>query len=170
MEKNIKDYLLDEEWMPVIGYSEYKISNKGRIKGERRASFGSKSSSGYRRACIWNGEKHVFVMIHRLVAIMFLGFQDGKEINHKDGNKENNRLENLEWVTRSGNSQHAYANNLRTAHPVLGEKHYAAKLTEDQVREIRKSTLSQTKLAKQYNISSSVIQKIKERKSWKHVI
>lgn len=168
--KDIKDYLHGEEWRPVIDYPAYQISNKGRIKGERRASFGSKSSSGYRRACIWNGEKHVFVMIHRLVAIMFLGFQDDKEINHKDGNKENNCLENLEWVTRSGNSQHAYDNNLRKAHPVLGEKHYAAKLSEDQVREIRKSSLSQTKLAKQYNVSNSVIQKIKEGKSWKHVI
>lgn len=168
--KNIKDYLQGEEWRPVIDYPVYQISNKGRIKGERRASFGSKSSSGYRRACIWNGEKHVFVMIHRLVAIMFLGFQNGKEINHKDGNKQNNCLENLEWVTRSGNSQHAYDIGLRKAHPVRGEKNYQAKLTESQVRDIRTSSLSQSKLAKQYSVSNSVIQKVKERKSWKHVI
>lgn len=162
--------LENEEWEKIFAHSGYYVSNKGRIRSKRNTSFGHKDSRGYRFIIFYGNGRRISKRIHRLVAIAFLGVQAGKEVNHKDGNKENNCVENLEWVTRSQNAQHAYDNNLRKAHPVLGEKNYAAKLTESKVKEIRKSLLSQKKLALKYGVSSSVIQKIKERRSWKHVM
>lgn len=172
MKKEIKDYLHLENWKIIKGYGrEYSISSIGRIKGQRRASFGSTSNYGYKRACLWAGEKFVFVMIHRLVAEAFIPNPENKpHVNHKNGVKSDNGISNLEWVTVSENAKHAYATSLRKAHPVLGEKHYASKLTELKVKEIRNSNLSQKKLSVQYGVSPSVVGRIKEKKSWKHVI
>ena len=78
-------------------------------------------------------KKHI--AIHRLVAMAHLPNQDNKpEVNHKDGDKLNNNVENLEWVTASENSQHAYDSGLRG----IAENHCNAKLKNSDVVEIKR--------------------------------
>jgi hypothetical protein len=105
-----------EEWRDISGYEGlYQVSNTGRVKSLRNNIIRKlgKFINGYLFAGLKvNGEQHNKA-IHRLVAEEFLPNPDKKrEVNHKDGNKQNNNLENLEWVTRQENIAHAFLNNL----------------------------------------------------------
>lgn len=119
----------NEVWKDASGYEgQYKISNKGRVLSlERRVEKSDNTtqlvrekiikprvnSKGYYQASLALGKrgkrKHEFV--HRLVAVAFLDNKDGLSVvNHKDGNPQNNTVDNLEWTTYSGNTIHAYEN------------------------------------------------------------
>jgi hypothetical protein len=98
-------------WMPVIGFeNQYEVSNAGDIKNVKSGRILAKSimGAGYYKADLWSFGKRRQTSIHRVVAGAFLGIPvDGMEVNHKDGNKLNNHVSNLEWVTRSENEQHS---------------------------------------------------------------
>lgn len=105
-----------EEWRDVVGYEEkYEVSNCGNVR-----SFKTKillnpplTPKGYVRVSLYN-KKSKNYLVHRLVAEAFIPNPDNKPfINHIDGNKENNRISNLEWTTSSENLIHAYENGLR---------------------------------------------------------
>lgn len=112
-----------EIWRPVKDYEElYKISNIGtlvRIGGSvergnstvyvpERVINGNISNFGYVRVKLTRNNKSKTVMLHRIVADAFLHNNENKRcVNHKDGNKLNNNVSNLEWVTHSENSRHA---------------------------------------------------------------
>ena len=111
-----------ERWLPVIGYEGwYEVSDLGRVK---RVSAGQGAIAGRILSSCGDGRGYLFVglsingtrrhyRVHRLVAVAFLGTcPEGKEVNHKDGNKTNNYLENLEYMTRSENMCHAYKTGL----------------------------------------------------------
>jgi hypothetical protein len=104
------------------------------------------------------------VAIHRMVAITFIENLDNKsQVNHIDGNKLNNIVDNLEWVTPSENVKHAYDTGLMTPN---------RKLTDEDVIAIRARMLSGEKdyiLAKEYNVTSGVISSIRLGKIWKHI-
>jgi len=91
-------------------------------------------------------------------------------VNHLDGDKLNNHADNLQWCTASMNNQHALDTGLRKGR---GEGNHFAKLTEDDVREIRRliksKEMKQRDMAKIYGVSESTITDIKTRKSWKHL-
>lgn len=129
-----------------------------------------KHTNGYIRATI-NGKD---VYIHRLVAMLFLENPNNyKEVNHKDGNKENNNVENLEWCTRSQNNKHAFITGLRS-YEHLREmakrpRKTRRKFTEDQIREIRASEKSDKTLAQEYGVVCSVIWQIKNRRTYKEI-
>lgn len=130
------DDLLNEEWRDVQDYEGvYQVSNYGRIKRvEHTKVYKSANQSGkfmahYRydamilKPCFDSGgyiqihlcrhQKKRWTKIHRLVAEAFLPNPDNlPQVNHKDGNKENSRLDNLEWVSMSDNMQHAYKTGL----------------------------------------------------------
>lgn len=105
-----------EEWKPVVGYEKlYEISNLGRIKSLKyRGGKGQKILStynvhGYKRVRLFDGTTVRSTGVHRIVAEAFLDNPSSKQfVNHKDGNKSNNRLDNLEWVTGSENVAHAF--------------------------------------------------------------
>ena len=114
-----------EEWKDIKGFEGlYQISNLGRVKSLYKDIIRKpqKHGKGYLFLTLHkNGKIHNFNM-HRAVAIHFLGFQEGKDVNHKDGNKENNVVDldnlygettNLEWVTKSENQKHAVITGLR---------------------------------------------------------
>jgi len=109
-----------EEWKDIIGYEKYyQISNFGNVKNiqTNKILVGDVNSSGYKRVVLYKPIKKRF-FIHRLVAIHFCdGYQENLVVNHKDGNKQNNCFNNLEWVTHSENDLHAFKMNLRKVYP-----------------------------------------------------
>ena len=116
-----------EEWRPMIdprsgGRGDGRmVSSQGRIKSKAgRITFGCVQKDGYLCAKIRMGSKSWNEFVHRLVAASFLGPPPSPEhshINQKDGNKSNNEVENLEYVTPAENMAHRYA-NLKGPHPL----------------------------------------------------
>jgi len=110
---------MEEIWKDIKEFEGvYQISNYGRLKSLKR--YGRKQDKiikpvlgkrGYFCYCLWNKQKAKNITIHRLVAQYFIPNQEGKrEVNHKDLDKTNNAISNLEWVTPKENSTHACAN------------------------------------------------------------
>lgn len=137
------------------------------------ATFGSYAERGKRRN----------FFVHHLVAELFIGPRDGLNVNHKDGNKLNNHLENLELVTPRENSEHASRMGLMATgtrhgsktHPervIRGEDHAAARLSTEQVvraRELVTSGHSCRSIAKEWGISESAVRRAVRGIDWRHV-
>ena len=99
----------------IKGYEKYIISNKGDIYiKETMQKMGTYlSNNGYLRIGLTKDNKKTNFLVHRLVAISYLENIDNKiQVNHINGIKTDNRLDNLEWATREENMQHAYKNGL----------------------------------------------------------
>lgn len=121
---------VDEVWKDIIDFPNYQISNYGRIKSkERFTNVGIKNikkvkrkekilklshnAKGYAQTILYRNKKPYPVKIHRLVAIHFIPNKENKpQVNHIDGNKQNNYVGNLEWVTDLENKHHAIENGL----------------------------------------------------------
>ena len=107
--------------------------------------------------------------IHRLVAEKFLpNPYNLTDVNHKDGNKHNNHVDNLEWCTRSHNIKHAWDNALNTGG--TGAISKKRKFTDDEVRYIRNSNKGSTTLAQELDVSKTTIQNIRNRKIYANII
>lgn len=166
-----------EEWKTIEGYSNFQISNKGRLKSiaktvdvgwgrkqsyEEKIIIGFRSSNGYLMVRIQEKKKANTFTIHSLVAKAFLGDRPkGFIVNHIDANKLNNNVENLEWTTYSGNIRHAYKLNMRHA-PNEGkydDKHPRAKavLQFDLSGELVRRWNSQSEAARQLNTKQNKI-------------
>lgn len=105
--------MAEEIWKDVVGFSNYEVSDQGRVRNKTTKQIRSFSyNHGYPQVDLYPGQKTR--TIHRLVADAFLGEHPGMQVNHIDGDKNNNCLSNLEWCTSSENNKHAYDANLRT--------------------------------------------------------
>lgn len=131
------------EYRPHPKY-DIRVGDDGTVLGVRGKPLKPRiSNCGYCRVVVYMNGKHTSVSIHRLVADVFLLEGVKEQVNHKDGNKTNNAVSNLEWVTRSENAQHAVATGLSGHHKNIGhtwasgEKNGRAKITVTQVKEIR---------------------------------
>ncbi|MGG3890227.1 NUMOD1 domain-containing DNA-binding protein [Metabacillus fastidiosus] len=109
----------NQQWKEINFGNNYFISNTGKVGSTKRGSFKlkkqSKSKNGYMSVLLKTpNEKPKWFLVHRLVAEYFLDNPEDKpQVNHIDGNKENNDFENLEWCTAKENIKHAYDNELR---------------------------------------------------------
>ena len=154
----------------------YAISDRGRLMRVKKGPStrpgkilkAAVHHSGYCQVALWSGEKRFNLLIHRLVARAFIGScPDGMEVNHIDGDKENNDVGNLEYVTRSDNIRHAYQLGLRSQ---AGENNNQAILTQKDVEQIRKEYIPYKKplriFAKRYGISCQAVHLIIQGKNW----
>lgn len=123
-----------EEWQDIKGFEGlYQVSNFGRVKSLKynkteREKILSLSSNGYGylNCGLHKNKKTKLVRVHRLVAEAFIpNINNYREVNHIDGDKTNNRVDNLEWCTRSENMKHAYDNKLKIT--PTGEKNKSCK-------------------------------------------
>lgn len=164
--------LIEEEWyFPLYDYYSYYVSASGKYYSTRTDTILKQHTSkkGYLRVRVKNREdKYVTLFSHRGVAKTFLLNPLNKEqVNHIDANKENNCVSNLEWVSNQENCDHKVINNLQARNK--GEKCGTSKLKNEQVKQIFLSESTTRELASQYNVSTSTILLIKERKAWSHV-
>lgn len=171
----------EEIWKDVVGWERvYSISSLGRVKSLRithnylhpRILKGTIDVLGYPRVCLCRGGVHKYVRIHQLVAECFVPNPESKpEVNHKSGIKTNNKPANLEWVTLRENNIHALETGLSTM-GAKGSAHHSAKLTEDDVREI-KACLAMghrgVDIAVRFNVLPTTISSIKLGLTWKHI-
>lgn len=119
---------------------------------------------GYHNVILCKNSNREYAAVHRLVALHFLPNPQA-EVNHKDGDKLNNNVSNLEWTTRKGNSLHS----TRVLGKRRGVQATAAKLTEKQVLEIKHKLdqgYTQTALGKEYGVTNGAIYRIAHGHSW----
>jgi hypothetical protein len=165
-----------EEWRDIIGYEGlYQVSNIGRVKTMARLHREDRpymkkerlmnppvNSSGYPQVCLYKGKKGVIQSVHRLVATAFLERKpEDRVINHIDGNKQNNRIDNLEWCTYGHNQAHA----IRTGLIVLpkGEDAYNARITNLQrlsIPTMYAEGITQRQIARIMGIAQQTVSKI----------
>lgn len=172
-----------EVWRVYPHNDNYEVSNMGRICRARDLGFGGNwkrggllkqtiTDRGYTAVTLYKNKKRKSSRIHTLVLETFVGdCPKGKECNHKDGVKVNNRLENLEWVTPKENMLHASKNGLLRT--IKGEKHRWAKLTKDSIVEIKKLRCNgwlYREIAEIFNVDKTTISHIIRKKSWRHII
>jgi hypothetical protein len=168
---------MEEVWKDVKDYEGlYQVSNLGnvkRLKGKgcvtERLIARSINKFGYIYRGFHNKGTYRKFKEHRLVANAFIDNPNNKPaVNHINGIKTDNRVENLEWCTYLENKQHAIKTGLTNT---KGVKNHFCKLTEEQVNQIRKIGFSQTRisLSKKYGVSASNISRIIKNEMWKHI-
>ena len=177
-----------EIWKPIIGFINYEVSNLGGVKrldsyvrtnmkGDLRFQKGrinkiATNTIGYKNARLWHeGVEHTFG-VHVLVARNFIPNPDNKpDVNHKNGIRDDNRVENLEWATGKEQQLHAVKMGLRDK--TLGSNNNFSKLNDKQVLEIRElystGNLFQREIAEIYGIAEEHCHRIINKKSWKHI-
>ena len=130
-------------------------------------------SGGYLVVGLWRDGKRKQKYVHRLVAIAFLGPPPSPkhEVNHKNGDKTDNRVENLEWATHSENGLHTH--RVLGHEAPRGEGVGTSKLTRRQVRQIRKlyatGKHTQRELGRMFGVTREEIWRIVHRVTWQHV-
>lgn len=172
-----------EEWRPVVGYEgKFEVSTLGRVKAlawEQRHWCGRtipqperlinlvKHSGGYRIVSLRDGTKKKYV--HRIVMEAFVGPGNGRDVNHIDGDKANNRLDNLEYCDRLHNVRHAIRTGLQDN---SGEGNGMHKLTAAQViaaHGMVRNGSSYEDVARKFGVSGSCIEQISKGARWKHL-
>ena len=143
---------------------DYEVLSDGRILNKRWNRFlkPQLNNKGYERVQLCGK----FYFVHRLVAEKYIPNPDNlPQVNHIDGNKTNNNVNNLEWVSNQQNRDHAVKNGLH----FQGEKCPWAKLTQEDVNYIRNHReIHQKDLAKMFNVARTTISGIQNNYKWKN--
>ena len=187
------------EWRPIKNAPYYLVSDEGHVKsverfvktfnGEKEClrhmpetyPLKEKDIRGYKNVSIVQYDldmkpiKRYMRQVHRLVLETFnpVCNMENLQVNHIDGNKSNNKLSNLEWVTPKENTVHAHK-VLNHKRDQDGENNSMSKLTTNQVIEIIKRINGKkkerdSKIAKDYGVSRKTIENIRLNRTWKHI-
>lgn len=178
---------MKEIWKWIPSFEEhYQVSNIGNVRSVKRMTAGrwdnlktsngrqlklEISNCGYLRACLSMNGKTKKHSVHRLVALAFLDKSDKNCVNHIDGNRKNNNINNLEWCTYKENTNTAMGlNRLRWR---FGERHPCSKLNDEKVKSILKEYIPWKvgcfRLATKYGVTARTIQSIILGLTWKHI-
>jgi hypothetical protein len=175
-----------EIWKEVAGYEGlYEVSDLGRVRSTKRVLIdkigrarryrskilsGGVSDKGYWAIMLCKDAEQKMTLVARLVATAFIPNPDGKaEVNHKDGNKNDNSVSNLEWMTHQENSLHRNA----VLGKNVGEAVHNSTMTNTQVIEIRKmraeTNLSCRAIGERFGVNGHAVYAAVMRRSWKHI-
>ena len=171
---------MNEVWKDVAGYPGYQVSDQGRVIGKRgKVIRGARDKDGYAIICVNTRSPNVKTLkVHKLIVEAFIGIiPEGMHVNHKNGIKSDNRLDNLEVVTPAENTLHGFRSLGRIGRntaPRRGSNHHNSVLTEDDVRRIRSlhaDGYSAYRMFKEqlFPVSIPVLVGIIKRKGWTHV-
>lgn len=164
---------MQEIWKEIpSSFGFYHASNFGNIKrtGQPFQKKPTIASVGYPVVSIWIKGKGSTKYVHDLIAETFIGIKPKEMcVNHIDGNKCNNRPDNLEYISLADNTRHAFNTGLCN---VSGSRNHFAKLNENQVREIRRMIAAGAKtkdIAKAFHVGSPIVSQIKHGTRWAHL-
>lgn len=181
-----------EFWLPVKGYDGwYEVSDHGRVRSLSRMLLRKNGAPHGKKGRILPGHlcDHSYVVValrkcgkqrahyvHRLVAEAFIANPEKKpQVNHRNGERAENAISNLEWATGSENILHSYAVLRHPRLTLRGETNGNSRITENDVRAIRleyqpgSSIRGQRQLATKYGVSQRLILNILHRRAWRHV-
>jgi hypothetical protein len=159
--------------VPISNYEGlYSISDEGKVRSDRTGKLRAlvPLPNGYITVQLWkNGEKRAHY-VHHLVARAFVGPAPSPvhEVNHKDLDKSNCRASNLEWLSKPEHTDH----NLEHGATARGVRNAASKLTDDDVRDIRRRKANgetYDALSERFQVGWTTIQSIVLEKTWRHV-
>lgn len=178
-----------EFWKPIDGFENiYEISNIGNVKSLERSISDhggfrlvrerilrpGKNRRGYTTVLLNSYGKSHTRYVHRLVIQAFIpNLENKRTVNHKDGIKSNNKIDNLEWATDSENIKHAFVLGLKGGLSDIGENNHNSKLTNKQVCEIRNRYIfrkvTYKYLADIYKVSISTIEAVISGRNWRKI-
>lgn len=164
----------------ILGYENYYVSKDGiviNIKTKRKLKY-QIDKNGYYRVSLYNKNKQTKQFVHRLVAMAYLqNIEKLPQVNHKDGNKQNNNINNLEWCSAKQNVNHAFRTGLKKGVGAchIGELNTRSKLTRFDVLEIRKKKNLKEKIRDVYQdyrnkITFKGFEQIWFNYTWKHLV
>jgi hypothetical protein len=158
-----------ELWRDIPGFPFYQASDLGRVRSCKQGPWRvlrqtRHPHTGYLVVSLRRDGQYFARSVHRLIAAAFLGPANGRDVNHTTGNKRDNRLCNLEYLSRGDNHRHAYRTGLR---PPVG-----LKLTPDAVRSIAalKGTATQRDIAGRFGVCRATVGRIHSGKHRTHVL
>ncbi len=173
-----------EVYKDIVGFNGfYQVSNWGKVKSLSRIVNHAKKGtqevkerilkfdlrSGYPSVTFYKDKKSSRFTVHHLVMLAFIGERPiGFDINHKDGDKTNNHLSNLEYCTRSKNIQHAFSKGLKP----IGQNHHKTTLTTKEVisiYELKHKGMTQKIVSEKYGVDRTTIGNIWRGKTWSNV-
>lgn len=157
-----------EIWKSINGFNNYEISNLGNIRRKYLKGYKYRKpviQRGYNTITFSVGIEFKKFQIHRLVAINFIDNIENKPcVNHINGIKTDNRVENLEWCTHSENEKHSHRFLGKKTNGIINRKILLSDI--EIIKELYNSGLSQRKIAQKYNVSQTTISSLVNNKTY----